>query len=85
MRVPESSDVVRGAARGGAVVDKLVSSKANHTEAIETLYLTVLSRRPTAEEVKLMSDYLSRRKDDREGFRGVLWMLLNSSEFALNH
>ena len=32
-----------------------------------------------------MAGYLSRRKDDREGYRGVLWILLNSSEFALNH
>ena len=71
--------------RGASVVDKLCSSQASHPEAIATLYLTVLSRRPTAEEVELMSGYLSRRKDDREGYRGVLWILLNSSEFALNH
>jgi hypothetical protein len=71
--------------RGAAVVDKLYTSKASHTEAVTTLYLTVLSRRPTPEEVELMEGYLSRRKDDREGYRGVLWILLNSSEFALNH
>jgi hypothetical protein len=70
--------------RGAAIVEKLVSSKASRTEAVETLYLTALSRRPSAEEVKLMSEYLSRRQDDREGYRGVLWILLNSSEFALN-
>jgi hypothetical protein len=71
--------------RGAGVVEKLYSAKASHAEAIATLYLTVLSRRPTAQEVELMSGYLSKRKDDREGFRGVLWILLNSSEFALNH
>ena len=71
--------------RGAAVVDRLVSAKASHAEAVTTLYLTVLSRRPTDDEVKLMESYLSKRKDDREGYRGVLWILLNTSEFALNH
>ncbi|HJZ91423.1 MAG TPA: DUF1549 domain-containing protein [Gemmataceae bacterium] len=71
--------------RGSALVAKLSNSGASRTEAIATLYLTTLSRRPTTAETELMSSYLSRRKDDREGYRGVLWILLNSSEFALNH
>jgi hypothetical protein len=71
--------------RGAPVVDQLFKARATHEEAVTTLYLTVLSRRPNAVEIKLMSDYLSRRKDEREGLRGVLWILLNSSEFALNH
>jgi hypothetical protein len=70
--------------RVAPVVDRLSGSGASRTEAITTLYLTALSRRPTAEEVKLMEGYLSRRKSDREGYRGVLWILMNSSEFALN-
>jgi hypothetical protein len=70
--------------RGGTVADSLVKTKASHAEAVTTLYLTALSRRPTADEVKLMDGYLSRRKSDLEGYRGVLWILMNSSEFALN-
>ena len=66
------------------VVDTLSQSEVNQTEAVDTLYLTALSRRPTPEETRLMSGYLSRRKDAREGYSGVLWILLNSSEFALN-
>jgi hypothetical protein len=71
--------------RSASMVDRLVDSGASRTEAITTLYLTVLSRRPTSEEVTLMEGYLSKRKDDREGYRGVLWILINTSEFALNH
>ena len=70
--------------RTAPVVDRLSSSRAGRTEAITTLYLTALSRRPTADEVALMEGYLSRRRSEREGYRGVLWILLNSSEFALN-
>ncbi|OAI54946.1 hypothetical protein AYO44_13905, partial [Planctomycetaceae bacterium SCGC AG-212-F19] len=70
--------------RGAAVVDKLCSSGVSREEAVTTLYLTVLSRRPTPAEVELMAGYLAKRKDNREGYRGVMWILLNSSEFALN-
>jgi hypothetical protein len=71
--------------RSAPVVDRLSNSGVSRSEAIITLYLTALSRRPTADEVKLMEGYLSRRTNDREGYRGVLWILMNSSEFALNH
>jgi hypothetical protein len=75
--------------RGAPIIDKLCNAATLRvpveTEAIEILYLAALSRKPTAEEARLMSGYLSRRKDAREGYTGVLWILLNSSEFAINH
>ena len=70
--------------RGAPVVKRLALSQVSRAQAIDALYLTVLSRRPTPEETRLMLGYLSRRKDAREGYTGVLWILLNSSEFALN-
>jgi hypothetical protein len=71
--------------RGAPFIDRLVKTRAPREQAITDLYLTALSRRPTATELELMSGYLSRRPDAAAGYRGVLWMLLNSSEFALNH
>src|SRR5262249_27678965 len=70
---------------GASVIDRLCDEGASTEEAITALYLTALSRRPTAAEVKLMSGYLARRKGAREGYAGVLWAWLNSSEFARNH
>jgi hypothetical protein len=69
---------------GAPFIDKLCDAEVSPTEALTTLYLTALSRRPRESEIKLLSGYLSRRKDAREGYNGVLWILLNSSEFALN-
>ena len=83
--VAAADERVRSLNRGARSSTGWSAPRRATPEAITTLYLTVLSRRPTAEEVKLMASYLSRRKDDREGYRGVLWILLNSSEFALNH
>jgi hypothetical protein len=70
---------------GAPVIDKLVRSGASQEEAVATLYLVALSRRPSPAEVKRMTDYLARRQDPGAGYRGVLWILLNSSEFVLNH
>jgi ferric-dicitrate binding protein FerR (iron transport regulator) len=70
---------------GAPVIDKLIRSAVGREGAVETLYLVALSRRPSPAEVKRMTDYLARRKDTGEGYRGVLWILLNSSEFVLNH
>lgn len=71
--------------RPAPVVDWLCNSRAGREEAIEALFLSVLSRRPTSEEVKRFEGYLEARKDPRAGYRGALWVLLNSSEFAVNH
>ena len=53
-------------------------------KAIEKLYLTALSRRPTGDETKKMTEFLGKNQDTRAAYGDVLWVLLNSSEFALN-
>jgi Protein of unknown function (DUF1549)/Protein of unknown function (DUF1553) len=56
-------------------------------ERLRTLFLAVLSRQPTAEELQLGTDQLARRSasDRSVAFSDILWALLNSAEFALNH
>jgi hypothetical protein len=71
--------------QGSPLVAYLVQRDVPRKEAIELLYLSALSRRPGAEEVGLMTEYLGRRKDAAEGYAGVLWILLNTGEFILNH
>lgn len=53
-------------------------------KAIEKLYLTALSRRPTADETKKMTEFVSKHQDPRTAYGDVLWVLLQTSEFALN-
>ena len=52
--------------------------------AIEHLYLTALSRRPTAVEVERMKSYISRESTPTKGYSAVFWALLNSAEFINN-
>lgn len=52
---------------------------------IETCYLAALSRRPTADEIRLMAAHFAKTSDIRVATQDVLWVLLNSTEFLSNH
>ncbi len=57
-------------------------------QRIEELYLTTLSRRPLPAETERLVKYVEQggpRKDQRKALSDVLWALLNSPEFVLNH
>lgn len=56
--------------------------------AIETAYLAVLTRRPTAAEADYFIAQLADRADDRsrrQKLEDLYWTLLNSTEFSWNH
>jgi hypothetical protein len=55
-------------------------------QVVEHLYLAALSRRPTPAEERLVLDYVGKHGPrPRDAYGDVLWALLNSSEFTLNH
>ncbi len=67
------------------VLDGLLKTRPTPGEAIEALYLTVLTRRPTAAESQLMTGFIAAHDEEREAYAEILWALVNSAEFALNH
>jgi hypothetical protein len=70
--------------QGTAAIDQWTAAGWDPDRIIAGLYLTTLSRRPTAEESQVMKEYLAKRPDPKAGYAGVLWILLNCSEFAVN-
>jgi Protein of unknown function (DUF1549)/Protein of unknown function (DUF1553) len=72
--------------RATALVTELVTAGHKPARNVEQLYLATLSRRPTPTETdRLVTFVQSENKDAREAYTDLLWVLLNSSEFALNH
>ena len=66
----------------------LAGQKTPHARRIETLFLVVLSRKPTAAELSRCVAYLERggaSADHREALADVFWALINSPEFFVNH
>lgn len=71
--------------RSGNLVDRL--SKLGGADAVaDELYLSVLTRPPSAEERAEVAEYLDRHADRRAAALGRLaWALLASTEFCVNH
>jgi hypothetical protein len=57
------------------------SPEATPAEIIEWLYLRSLSRRPTGEELSEAIDFVAKWEEKPKAYTGVLWMLVNRSEF----
>jgi len=68
---------------GGMTVEELLKSKPEPKDAIESLYLATLSRRPTDEELAEATAFAAKRSDAKKAYSAVLWMLVNRSEFML--
>jgi hypothetical protein len=54
-------------------------------ELVRQAYLRTLSRYPSDEELNRSQQYISESDDTLAGLRGVLWALLNTKEFIVNH
>ena len=82
-----NSDVVRGLIRAkkGNLADTLAASKAPVGERVDELFLSVLTRRPTDNERKLIGDHLGRKDKPEALVEEAIWVLLNAAEFRFNH
>jgi hypothetical protein len=81
MASPVVTSRVRG--EGDTRVAKLLQADNSNEAIIEELFLSSLSRRPTAEEAEVARQLL--QVDRNRGAENIQWALLNSAEFLLNH
>ncbi|MCI0378055.1 MAG: DUF1549 and DUF1553 domain-containing protein [Gemmataceae bacterium] len=70
--------------RPGSLSQRLADLKEPAALA-EELYLSVLTRMPTAEEHKDVADFLAMRADRPAAIQDLVWALLTSAEFRFNH
>ena len=54
-------------------------------DLIAQAYLRTVSRQPTSDEVARARQYIAESRNTAEGVRDLLWALLNSNEFLVNH
>jgi hypothetical protein len=69
--------------------DKLlgrVKALADNAKAVDLIVRSVLSRPPTADEQRVLQEYLGRRSDRLpEAYRQVIWALISGAEFRFNY
>ena len=69
------------AAKGDTRLSKILSEHKDNREAVQQLYLAVLARDPSAQELDICLKYISEVKPRAEAYEDLMWSLLNSSEF----
>ena len=67
----------QGETRLGRILQKFDKDK----DALAELYLLVLSREPSAKEIKIATEYIDEVDNRKEAFEDLMWSLINSSEF----
>jgi hypothetical protein len=70
----------------GPKLRNLLQRNGGGKQVIEALYLTILSRYPTEEEMRIVGDYYkSSIGNGREALVDIVWALINSTEFLYRH
>jgi hypothetical protein len=71
----------------GGLLQALDAPVFDDGERVQALFLSVLSREPTADELDRLVKYVERGAagDRRKALGDLLWAMLNSPEFILNH
>jgi len=82
-RLDEAGAEVPGKPRRPATTPE--EDRARFSELVDQAYLRTLTRRPTAEEAARATAYLAEVRDLRTATRDLLWALLNTKEFVVNH
>src|SRR5262249_10866068 len=70
--------------RGGRLEALLTSTKSD-ADVAEELFLATLSRPPTPDELASALGHVKAKRDRRAAFADVVWALINTREFLLNH
>ncbi len=80
---------------GGAINDRLsdprgrvsgiLKSQMTPPQALEEVFLSTLSRLPTAKEKAAALRYIEESPTPKEGYEDLMWAILNSREFIFNH
>ncbi|MDB4786754.1 MAG: DUF1549 domain-containing protein [Planctomycetaceae bacterium] len=84
------------AANGASIIGWVAPASGNVTHRMlqnvdlaagtQDLYLTCLTRQPTAAETKAVVDYINSRPEEKQAcIVEIAWALLNSAEFRFNH
>jgi hypothetical protein len=80
-----SADIQRKLQQGGRLA-ALMQGQRDPREMINTLFLAILSRYPSEDELRAIGAYLQRAGTNRRGAGlDVAWALLNTAEFRYRH
>ena len=86
LHLANSSKVIDRIARKGSRATTLIESDGETEQIINDLYLAAYSRFPTNKELNIASEAFTQDGATRRtATEDIVWALINSAEFVLNH
>jgi hypothetical protein len=80
-----NSTLVQRKLEQGPKIQALLRTRNAPRETIDALYLTILSRPPTADELRIVQQRALAGPDGRTAAIDLAWALINSAEFLYRH
>jgi hypothetical protein len=71
--------------QGGPKLRAILGSGRQPEAIVEELYLTILSRRPTPNELKTVAEHVQSARSRAEASVDIVWALINNTEFLYRH
>jgi hypothetical protein len=66
------------------IIATTIAAGASNEQLIETIYLSALCRKPTAEETARTVEYFAGAGDSKAAAEDLMWALINSPGFLFN-
>jgi hypothetical protein len=73
---------IDGRAESGTMLSRLLASEADDKQLCRQLFLRVLAREASEEELVIGLEQVGKGSDRRSAFEDLLWALINSAEFT---
>ena len=80
-----SAEIQRKLTADNGYAARLAASERTHADNAKEIFVRLLGRAASKEELKTATEFLESEEDRAEAYRSLLWSLLATNEFMFNH
>lgn len=85
LELVNSAEIQRKLMADNGYARRLATVELPQAERVTDIFLRVIGRPPRSEELKTAVDFVESQPDPAEAYRSLLWSLLATNEFLINH
>jgi hypothetical protein len=85
LELVNSTEIQKKLTAKDGTVARLTASKKSLAEIVREIFLCTLARPPSSDETAAAVEFVNSESDRSEAYRSLLWSLLATNEFLLNH
>ncbi|QDU01916.1 hypothetical protein V6x_15990 [Gimesia chilikensis] len=85
LELVNSKEIQRKLTDKNGYIELLASNQKTHSDNVREIFVRTLSRPPRTSEFETAVKYLNSEKNRHEAYRSLVWVLLATNEFMMNH